>query len=134
MGAFELLVDPATLAVYPEFGPDMMWNLKYAGLVHANMVGGRRGMMGGGAFNITPATVSASMPVSSAQALKAAQQFLDTAQPGSETAADADPFYGYYTVDILRDGKTTGMLSVNGYTSQVFVHTWHGAFIATQDY
>jgi hypothetical protein len=34
IGAFELLVDPATLNVYPEHGPNMMWNLKYGGLNH----------------------------------------------------------------------------------------------------
>ena len=28
-GAFELLVDPATLSVFPEYGPNMMWNQKY---------------------------------------------------------------------------------------------------------
>ena len=70
----------------------------------------------------------------SAQALQAAQQYLDTALPGTKTASDADPFYGYYTIDILRDGNIIGMLSVNGYNSQVFLHTWHGTFIATQDY
>ena len=39
---------------------------------------------------------------------------------------DVDGFYGYYTIDILRDGRIAGMLSVNGYTRQVFLHTWHG--------
>ncbi len=38
-------------------------------------------------------------------------------------------FYGYYTIDVERDGKIIGMLSVNGYTKQVFLHTWHGDFI-----
>jgi hypothetical protein len=154
IGAFELLVDPASLAVYPEYGPNMMWNLKYAGLNHQYMMGGRGypsgmtlapalrsgasagagGMMGNGTFSPTPAQVSADMPVSSEQALQAAQQYLDTALPGTTTAADADPFYGYYTIDILRDGKIVGMLSVNGFSSQVFPHTWHGTFIATRDY
>ena len=110
-----------------------MWNLKYAGLNRQFMMGGR-GMMGGTIFSATPAQVSASMPVSSVQALQAAQQYLDTTLPGSKTATDADPFSGYYTIDILRDGKITGMLSVNGYNGQVFLHTWHGSFIATQDY
>jgi hypothetical protein len=27
------------------------------------------------------------------------------------------------------DGETVGMLSVNGYTGQVFPHTWHGDFV-----
>ncbi|HEX7621761.1 MAG TPA: hypothetical protein VF359_11275 [Anaerolineales bacterium] len=134
IGAFELLVDPASLAVTPEPGPNMMWNLKYSGLNHQYMMGGRNGMLGGSTFNATPPTVSATMPVTSAQALQAAQQFLDTGLPGTKTAADADPFYGYHTIDILRDGKIIGMLSVNGTSSQVFLHTWHGTFIATQDY
>jgi len=141
IGAFELLVDPASLAVYPEPGPNMMWNLKYSGLNHQNMMGdgggmmgGRGGMMGGNTFSTSSSAVSESMPVTSAQALQAAQQYLDTALPGAKTASDADPFYGYYTIDILRDGKIIGMLSVNGTSSQVFLHTWHGTFIATQDY
>jgi heat shock protein HslJ len=38
-------------------------------------------------------------------------------------------FYGYYTLDFSKDGKVSGMLSVNGYSGQVFLHTWHGSFI-----
>jgi hypothetical protein len=40
IGAFELLVNPSTLAVTPEPGPNMMWNLKYGGMNHQNMMGG----------------------------------------------------------------------------------------------
>ena len=135
IGAFELLVDPASLVVYPEHGPNMMWNLKYGGLNHTNMMGGRvGGMMGNYTNNSTPAPVSGTMAVDAAQALQDAQKFLDTNLAGTQTASDADPFYGYYTIDYLRDGKIAGMLSVNGYSGQVFLHTWHGNFIATQDY
>jgi hypothetical protein len=134
IGAFELLVDPASQVVYPEHGPNMMWNLKYAGLNHQGMMGGGRGMMGNYTSNAAPADVSAKMTVTSAQALQAAQKYLDSVMPGTKTAADADPFYGYYTIDILRDGKTVGMLSVNGFSAQVFLHTWHGTFIEAKDY
>jgi hypothetical protein len=141
IGAIELLVNPSTLAVTPEPGPNMMWNLKYGGMNHMGMVSGGYGMMNGGngmmgnsLSSSTPAAVSSTMPVTSAQALQAAQTYLNTALPGTQTAADADPFYGYYTIDILRDGNIIGMLSVNGYNSQVFLHTWHGTFISTQDY
>jgi len=115
----------------------MMWNLKYGGLNHQNMMGDRGGWMNGmmGNFSTTPAQVSGIMTLSSDQALQAAQKYLDTALPGTKTASDADAFYGYYTIDILRGGKTVGMLSVNGYSGQVFLHTWHGTFIAaSQDY
>jgi hypothetical protein len=119
-GALELLVDPVTQAVYPEPGPNMMWNTKYSPM--RDMMAG---MMGG-----TPAReVTTAMPVSAADALQAAQAYLDQNLPGAKTAEDADTFYGYYTIDILRDGKVVGMMSVNGYTSQVFMHTWHGNFV-----
>jgi hypothetical protein len=125
IGAFEVLVDPVTLAVYPEYGPNMMWNLKYGMMSSA---GGmmRGGMMGGS----QPAPqANGQMPVSADQAIQAAQRYLDTYLPGAKASAQPDPFYGYYTIEILRDGKTAGMLSVNGYTQQVFLHTWHGNFI-----
>ncbi len=127
LGAFELLVDPVTLAVSPEPGPNMMWNQKYG------MMGGS-GMMGmmGGAPAQQP---SATMPVRAEEAIQTAQRYLDTYLPGAQAADKADPFYGYYTIETLRvrDGKTAGMLSVNGYTRQVFLHTWHGDFIETSE-
>jgi hypothetical protein len=45
-GAFELLVNRYTGAVYPEPGPNMMWNTKYGHMAGGGMMGG--GMMGGG--------------------------------------------------------------------------------------
>ena len=147
IGAMELLVDPASLAVFPEYGPNMMWNLKY-GLMSGNgrmmgnysnnqapssrpssggMMGGRGGMMGNGFLN--PGTVSEKMTITPEQALKITQEYLDQQFPGYQAAADADPFYGYYTIDIMKDGEPAGMLSVNGFNGQVFLHTWHGTFI-----
>ncbi len=38
-GAMELLVNPYTGIVYPEFGPNMMWNLKYGMMGTSNMMG-----------------------------------------------------------------------------------------------
>lgn len=115
IGAMEVLVDPTTLQVSPEPGPNMMWNRKYSE------------MMGGtvGATNQT-----AAMPITPEQAVKLAQQFLDRYNPGLQASEDADPFYGYYTIHTLRNGKVVGMLSVNGYTGEVFLHRWHGNFIA----
>ena len=117
IGAFEVLVDPVTLAVYPEYGPNMMWNLRY-GMMSGGMLGG-----------FTAPNVTGQMPVTADQARQAAQRYLDTYQPGAQASKTPDAFYGYYTIDILRDDKPIGMLSVNGYTQQVFLHTWHGNFI-----
>ena len=139
VGAFELLVDPASQVAYPEYGPNMMWNLKYGGLNHGSMMGGRSnmtlapgasaGMQGWINQSTSPTNVSADMPVTQDQAIKNAQAYLDQYQPGTLAASDPMQFYGYYTLDFSKDGKVAGMLSVNGYNGQVFFHTWHGAFI-----
>ena len=127
IGAMELLVDPATLSVSPEYGPDRMWNLKYSPMNGTAGTGWPGGMMG--RYAGSPASVSADMPVTAQQALQIAQKYLDQQYPGYKTAQDADPFYGYYTIDIMKDGQPAGMLSVNGLSGQVFLHTWHGTFI-----
>ena len=93
---------------------------------------GMGGMMGGyprQPGNTTPPDVSAKMPVTPEQAVAAAQRYLDQYLTGTTVEDHADQFYGYYTLHILRAGETIGMLSVNGYSSQVFPHTWHGDFI-----
>jgi len=141
IGAMEVLVDPLTLNIYPEFGPNMMWNLKYgmmAGYDGNSMMDGfgmmgRRfgGMMGG--YGRSGSELEAgdipNMNVSSDQAVQYAQKYLDKYLSGAEADDHADPFYGYYTLHVLRDGEVEGMLSVNGYTGQVFLHSWHGEFI-----
>lgn len=118
IGAMEVLVDPFSLAVTPEHGPNMMWNQKYSTM-------GGHGMMGG----LPSRVVSAQMPVSEDEASIVAQRYLDEAYPGMEVDEHADVFYGYYTLHTLQDGETVGMLSVNGYTGQVFVHNWHGELL-----
>jgi hypothetical protein len=131
IGAMELLVDPVTLAVYPEHGPNMMWNLKYSPMASLGGYGMMGGMMGwrANASGLQSLEPSAEMPVSAAEAVEAAQRYLDLYLPGTVVAEEADPFYGYYTLHILRDGLTVGMLSVHGYSAQVFLHSWHGDFV-----
>ena len=123
IGAMELLVDPASLTVFPEYGPNMMWNQKYGHMGGRGMMGGGSGMMG------NPVNNSGSMTITSEVAGKIAQQYLDQQFPGFQVSSEPDPFYGYYTIDILKDGQPTGMLSVNGYSGDVFLHTWHGNFV-----
>jgi len=115
IGAFEMLIDKYTGNIYPEMGPNMMWNTKYGMM--------RGGMMGG--FWGTPSAV---MPVTVDQAKTIAQQFLNSNLQGT-TVGEVTAFYGYYRVEVLSSGNTYGMLSVNGYTGQVWYHTWHGTFI-----
>ncbi len=121
-GALEVLVDRYNGNVSPEPGPNMMWNTKYGML--SGQQGGMMGMMG----LWTPPTGTPT--VSEQQARTNAQKFLDTKFPGTVLAGDTMAFPGYYTTDFLLDGKPAGMLSVNGYTGQVWYHTWHGQFLS----
>ncbi len=115
VGAFELLVDPYTGVVSPEPGPNMMWNRKYG--MHYAMMG----------QSIEP---SADMPISSDEAMRLALDYLSR-RYGSGVVEVLEPtrFYGYYTMDYKLNGEVHGMLSVNGYTGDLWYHSWHGEFI-----
>jgi hypothetical protein len=133
-GAFELLADPRTGAIFPEMGPNMMWNTKYSPMASygGGMMGGMGGFAPGGMMSGTwgPTGPATQPTVTADQAQQIAQQWLDQYQPGSATEAP-DSFPGYYTLHITKDGQISAMLSVNAYTGQVWFHTWHGAFIAS---
>jgi len=119
--AFEFLIDRYSGRAYPEPGPNMMWNEKYGHM--------GRGFMGlfGSRANPDPMTISPS------EVVVRAQEFLDQNARGLQADDHVDAFYGYYTLHTLRDGQVVGMLSVNGYTGQVWVHTWHGVYLGTLD-
>ena len=68
------------------------------------------------------------MTLAKEQAMVSAQQFLDSRLPGTK-AEDSGVFYGYYHFDVKKDNKMYGMMDVNGYSGQVWYHTWHGNFI-----
>jgi hypothetical protein len=118
-GAFEFLIDPVSGAVVLEPGPNMMWNLRY-------------GMHGqaGTRWNTPAGSDGADMAVSAEDARVAAQAYLDAAYPSLTVDEEAEAFYGYYTLHILEDGQVVGMLSVNGATGDVWLHHWHGDFVA----
>ena len=138
--AFELLIDRYTGIVYPEPGPNMMWNTKYGHMGGSRMtlapgahlpraqvpgsagVGGWGGWQTGGPTSVTPE-----------KALELAQEWLDQYLPGTSAAEKADAFYGYYTIHTLKEGQVAGMLSVNSSTGEVWYHTWHGDFITMKE-
>lgn len=119
IGAFEMLIDKETGRIFPEYGPNMMWNTKYG---HHGDMGS--GMMMGGSWS------SGGTDLDEEEAVELAQVFLD--ENFSEAVAD-DPhqFYGYFTIHTIRDGEIFGMLSVNSLTGAVWYHDWHGAYIAS---
>src|SRR6266508_6381893 len=153
--ATEVLVEPASGAVYLEYGPAMMWNTRYGmmsdfrargssgmmggGMMGSGMMGGSgsgmmgggqgSGMMGGGYADPTWTPGATKADVSPAKAQQLAQRWLG-GQDSSLTAGEPDVFPGYYTLHVLRDGKVTGMLSVNAATGAVWSHWWHGRFVS----
>lgn len=131
-GVMEVLIDPTTKAVYPEMGPNMMWNQKY-GMMSGFGRYGMMSMMGGLNNGMMGKTDSpAELTVTPAQAVETAQSYLDTnfSDKGLTVDDQADPFYGYYTLHVNQEGETVGMLSVNGFTGAVWPHTWHGQLLA----
>jgi hypothetical protein len=113
-GAVEVLIDPYSGIVTREPGPGMMWNGKYGSPMHRTDQTGEN-------------------ELSLEEARAAAQEYLDKVAPGAQVNAGGFSFYGYYTFDYSIDGKTAGMLSVHGSTGDVWLHTWHGSFVAEKE-
>ena len=116
-GAMVLLVDRLTGVVSPEPGSNMMWNGRYDT---------RGGGMYGGAV-----TRPDEMPITMADARQSAEQFAQQYAPDAQIAR-VTPFYGHYVVALDQDGGQRRILSVDGYTGQVWYHSWHGSFEGAQ--
>jgi len=109
VNAFELLIDPYTGAVWPEYGPNMMWNTKYG------QMNGMGSLMMQGWAGQGFGQPTANMPVNVEQARKNAQEYLDARKSGLTIEEDTDVFYGYYTLYTLdQNGNTVGMADVVG--------------------
>jgi hypothetical protein len=100
----EMLVDRYSGSAYPEPGPNMMWNTLYgAGRMQAQST-----------YDLT-------------KAKRLADDFLTNYLPGAKIL-ESKAMPGYYTFDFGRN-DTEGMMSVNAYSGQIWVHTWHGFYV-----
>jgi hypothetical protein len=99
----EVLVDPATGAVFTEYGPAMTWTSR-----------------------------ATAYPVSPERAVVLANAWLQTNAPG-QSVSSADLFPGHYTMATVSAGKIVGLVSVNATTGAVWYLTWHGPFVAKED-
>jgi hypothetical protein len=115
--AMELLIDKYSGQVFPEMGPNMMWNTKY-------------GMITSYAQRIQ---ATADMPIIPEKAKGLAQQML-TANLADFAVDEADTLFGYYTLHTVRQGVVEGMLSVNGYSGKIWYHNWHVPFIGMKEF
>jgi hypothetical protein len=139
-GAMELLVNPYTKAIYPEYGPNMMWNLKYGMHQYGGYMGygmmGRgftgRGVMGyyyDGYDDFYSYDFTDENDLTYEEAYNEALEYLAIYNPELSVADDYHEFYGYYTFHVNKSDETVGMLSVNGYTGTVWIHDWHGELV-----
>ncbi len=144
--ATEVVVDPGSGDVTIEYGAAMMWNTRYGAMRGAasGMMNGAAGSMRGGTGAGTMGTgggnemmgrygasssATGTGPVDADGARAAADRWLAAHGAGTRTGP-ADAFPGYFTMETLRDGKITGMISVNARTGAVLYHWWHGSFVA----
>jgi len=113
IGALEVLVDKSSGAIFPEYGPNMMWNLKYG--MHSQ---------------IPISQNDINMDISKDEAVELAERYLAKTSISELAGDEVEKFYGYYTIHTLtEDGSIAGMLSVNGFSGDVWYHNWHGLFI-----
>ncbi|WP_292387864.1 peptidase M4 [Methanosarcina sp. UBA5] len=101
----EVLVDRYSGSVYPEPGPNMMWNTRF---------GAGRTTTGGPEYDL-------------AEAENLTKDFLGGYLPEAQIM-ESNEMPGYYTFDFGRQ-DIEGMLSVNAYNGQIWVHTWHGSYL-----
>jgi len=77
----------------------------------------------------TTGSSNADMTIKAEDARSRAQKYADVQFPGSTAGSSPDTFYGYYIVDIVKDGRVLAILSVNGYSGQVWEQAWLGSYL-----
>ena len=133
-GSFELSVNKTTGVVTPMQGPTILWNMKYGvnnnGMMsYLTNTSSGSGMMGGnGMMTWLRGTPTTNMATSIEQAKILAQQYLDANNTGT-TVGQVTTYYGYYTMQVLKDGNVVGMMGIYGNTGQIMNYTWMGTFI-----
>lgn len=110
-GAEPLVFDPSGYSK-PEQGPYSMWNTRF-----------------GPASFASRQVYNGIVDENSAKAV--AQAYLDQNIPGAKVG-DIHPFYGFFSVKIVKDGTVYGMMSVNAYTRAIIFHDWQSGYVQTR--
>ena len=134
-GAMELLVNQYTGDIFPEYGPNMMWNLKYGMHQGTSRRMGGMWMHSGFESRIQGNYNETENNINSDEAQKIAEDYI-TGELGlsKDVSIEGHEFYGYYTFHIMNGDSGNGMLSVNELTGQVWFHNWHGELIEIIEY
>ncbi len=120
INAFAALINPFTGRMYAWHHADKFWNTKYKGESYRLSTG-------------EPQPIdwpSGPMTITEGQALSnAAEAILGPRGIADADVGSAQPFYGYYTIPILRQGNVIGLVNVNGYTGTVCYESCHGSVL-----
>jgi hypothetical protein len=108
--AFGLMFDPVRQVVYPEYGPNMIWNQKF-----------------GMAFMMGWNSRTNSQKIDREQALENAKDF--SRDNGLNVKEGGYQFSGYYSFYVENNNQPLGFVSVNAYSGEVWAHNWHGNLI-----
>ena len=111
--AFTLMVNPVKGRVM-RAGVDLAWNTRYL----------RRGVM-----EETPAENTLTM----AEAAERAREVLSARNISAGVAGEGYNFYGYYSFEFRVEGKTAGILYVNGADGRVHLDRRMGDFISVKE-
>jgi len=109
-GADPLVFDPSGYPK-PEQGPYSIWNTRF-----------------GPASFASRQVYNGIVDANTAEAV--AQGYLDQNIPGAKVR-DVHPFYGFFSVKIVKDGTVYGIMSVNAYTRAVIYHDWQIGYVQT---
>ena len=124
-GAIELLVNPYTGDVYPENGPNITWNEKYA--IYGGSSYGMMGSFQQNRNNRNYRDEYTEKYIDRNKAIKIANEYAKRNIDKDFSVLDEGrEFYGYYTFQVNEGDKPVGMLSVNYYTGDIWFHNWHG--------
>lgn len=123
-GGFDFLVDPFTGRVYPMFGPNMTWNLKYGMHRSGGMIGRGRMRHWNGDYE----TFENDNEISVDEAYNYGIDYIKSYDDFT-LSSESIEFYGYYTFHVIKDDLIVGLLSVNGYTGDVWYHEWQSKVI-----
>jgi hypothetical protein len=110
-GAYEATISRRDGTVWPEKGPNQLWNQKY-------------GMLGTSVITGTETITPTAMSVTKDQAVDFARRYLTANKAGFTLDEAGRAFYGYYNFNVLKNGKPVSVISVNGYNGRVWYHSW----------
>jgi len=132
-GAMELLVNSYTKTITLEYGPAMMWNVKYGMHQYSDSSYYGRGRMGSGRMGYCydnddetyyNSDYSGENDLTKDEAYDIAAEYLSDKEAGASVDQDGLAYYGYYNFHVTKNGEIIGILSVNGFTGAV----WYNQF------